>query len=201
MSLATLAFIVLTVLLPTQRAHSSCMMYDSSDDLLAFRSWIPQNNRISPLLMHRKKTLGINKVPATKKGVRAGRTNDRPGKEPRQSQSILHGETHNYDSQLNFAMLNARSVTNKTSGVIDFVLDNDLDVLGICETWLPEDYHAAIGELTSAAYSFTHKSELKVQVSPFRVRYQSFEFIEGNIISDSKSIQVAIIVHQALHPH
>jgi hypothetical protein len=38
--------------------------------------------------------------------------------------------------KLKYGLVNARSVNNKTEIVSDFIIEHDLDVLGITETWL-----------------------------------------------------------------
>ena len=55
---------------------------------------------------------------------------------------------------LKAALWNARSVRNKTVSVHDFVLENELDILFITESWLGRDDSVIIGELTPPMYSF-----------------------------------------------
>ena len=52
------------------------------------------------------------------------------------------------------ALWNARSTRNKTLSVYDFVLENNIDILFVTETWLCEDDPVIIGELTPPSYSF-----------------------------------------------
>ena len=52
-----------------------------------------------------------------------------------------------------FGFLNARSVRNKASEVNEFVTDNNIDILGVCETWLTQDDKAVISELTPVGYT------------------------------------------------
>ena len=40
------------------------------------------------------------------------------------------------NKQCSFRLLNCRSVCNKTDTIKDFVVDNDIDILAITETWL-----------------------------------------------------------------
>ena len=49
--------------------------------------------------------------------------------------------------------LNVRSLRNKTSAFSDFVLSNDLDVVGVTETWLrPSDTQGLMDEITPAGF-------------------------------------------------
>ena len=120
------------------------MPHYSSNELLAFRGSIMENKRISQTLMNHIRALGINRIPATRRGVRAGRTKKRPQ---------VDNQHHN---RVAFGMLNARSVRNKTSEVLEFMDDNHLDILGICETWLNDDDSAVIGELPQNRYKLEH---------------------------------------------
>ena len=42
-------------------------------------------------------------------------------------------------SQLNFCLLNARSVNNKTLEIKDYSIDKDVDLFAITESWLKAD--------------------------------------------------------------
>ena len=57
-----------------------------------------------------------------------------------------------------FSLLNARSVKNKRLLIKDWVVDNNIDILALTETWLQpnnKDDHI-IGDLTPTGYSFYH---------------------------------------------
>ena len=58
----------------------------------------------------------------------------------------------------NFCLLNTRSVKNKTMKVKDFVVDHDIDILAITETWLrPGNIDEVdIGTLCPSGYGFLH---------------------------------------------
>ena len=57
-----------------------------------------------------------------------------------------------------FSLLNARSVKNKRLLIKDWVVDNNIDILVLTETWLQPDNKDdhIIGELTPTGYSFYH---------------------------------------------
>ncbi len=60
--------------------------------------------------------------------------------------------------QFHFCLLNTRSVKNKIMKVKDFVVDHDIDILAITETWLrPGNVDEVdIGTLCSSGYRFLH---------------------------------------------
>ena len=62
------------------------------------------------------------------------------------------------NKQCSFHLLNCRLVCNKTDTIKDFVVDNDIDILAITETWLrPSNLDSlTIGDLTSTGYQFHH---------------------------------------------
>ena len=57
-----------------------------------------------------------------------------------------------------FSLLNARSDKNKRLLIKDWVVDNNIDLLALTETWLQPDNKDDhnIGELTPTGYSFYH---------------------------------------------
>ena len=54
-------------------------------------------------------------------------------------------------------LLNARSLRNKTSAFSDFVSSNDLDIIGVSETWLrPSDTQGLVDEITPEGFQLDH---------------------------------------------
>ena len=54
-------------------------------------------------------------------------------------------------------LLNARSLRNKTSAFNKFVSSNDLDIIGVIETWLrPSDTQGLMDEITPAGFQLHH---------------------------------------------
>ena len=54
-------------------------------------------------------------------------------------------------------LLNTRSLRNKTSAFGDFLLSNDLDMIGVTEAWLrPLDTQVLIDEITPAGFQLHH---------------------------------------------
>ena len=50
--------------------------------------------------------------------------------------------------------INAQSIRNKTTEFIEFSIENNLDVIAICETWLKPEDNVIIGNVIPAGYSF-----------------------------------------------
>lgn len=57
---------------------------------------------------------------------------------------------------VNFCLLNARSINDKTTIIKDFVVENNIDLLGVTETWLQSDAdnELIIRDLYPSGYSF-----------------------------------------------
>ena len=62
--------------------------------------------------------------------------------------------THQCSSSiaLDFCLLNTRG-SNKGDEIVEFVTDNDIDILAMTETWLKPDHVVARGDMTPAGYS------------------------------------------------
>ena len=58
---------------------------------------------------------------------------------------------------LNGCFLNIRSIRNKSTSFLEFVKDNNADLIAVTETWLrPEDTEGFISSITPPGYKFTH---------------------------------------------
>ena len=55
-------------------------------------------------------------------------------------------------------LINSRSVCNKTHMLVDHLMEHDIDVMCICETWLSstEKHRKVIGDLTPLGYNISH---------------------------------------------
>ena len=49
---------------------------------------------------------------------------------------------------------NAQSVRNKTTAIADFLLEKNVDILFLTETWPNQNDHVIIGEFALPGYSF-----------------------------------------------
>ena len=66
-----------------------------------------------------------------------------------------------YNSNSNsthLCIINAQSVCNKTAILEDYILEHNLDIIALMETWLSnsEKHKKTIGELTLPGYEFFH---------------------------------------------
>jgi len=59
---------------------------------------------------------------------------------------------------LNFAVFNSRSVRNKIESIIDHVVENDIGLCTVTETWLNDAHSVSIAQLSVAGYSFKNFS-------------------------------------------
>ena len=58
---------------------------------------------------------------------------------------------------LNGCLLNVRYIRNKSASFLEFVKDNNADLIAVTETWLrPEDTESFISSTTPPGYKFTH---------------------------------------------
>lgn len=65
----------------------------------------------------------------------------------------------NNASTVKFALVNCRSVRNKTEDIVDYITEHQLDLMALTETWLStgeRDKHI-IHELTPAGYTLLHR--------------------------------------------
>ena len=62
-----------------------------------------------------------------------------------------------FSRSLNGCLLNIRSIRNKSASFLEFVKDNNADLIAVTETWLrPEDTEGFISSITPPGYKFTH---------------------------------------------
>ncbi|ELT98964.1 hypothetical protein CAPTEDRAFT_186385 [Capitella teleta] len=114
-------------------------------------------------------------------------------------------------------VLNAQSIRNKTLSIMDHVLEKEIDILAITETWLREGDAALATELTPSGYVFQHitqeareeedhdrirrgggvgiliRKDIKHELVKKESSYQSFEMIEMKIYVQNKSIRIVNI--------
>ena len=60
--------------------------------------------------------------------------------------------------QMDFCLLNSRSIKNKVDALKDYTVDHDLDIFALTETWLTDCDNFSIGELCPTGYYFHHVS-------------------------------------------
>jgi hypothetical protein len=65
-------------------------------------------------------------------------------------------------------LFNARSVCNKVTDITEYLLDNDLDIMAITETWLKhdeQDNQITVGDLKPVGYELEHVPAQVVEVA------------------------------------
>ena len=108
-------------------------------------------------------------------------------------------------------MLNAHSLCNKASEFQDFISGNQLDLVGVSETWLTSYDDAVTAGISTSGYKFEHMpqpqpgNEVKVLASSVVIismsqatiamttLYDSFEVILATLITLNSSTIIAII--------
>ena len=80
--------------------------------------------------------------------------------------SILHKKLQKPEivnnSAIKFCCFNARSISNKSLAISQFVLSNKIDICAITETWLTQSSPASLlNELTPRGYEFIHHPRAK----------------------------------------
>lgn len=109
---------------------------------------------------------------------------------------------------LDFCLLNVRSVNRKGDQLVDFITENDLDIVALTETWLSPDDAVACGDMTPEGYTLHQeprahgkcgggvaivcKSNLSVKRAP-RVKAKTFESISTLVSSGTKSAHLVVI--------
>ena len=120
---------------------------------------------ISDEVYHKIKELGISKH---RRGRRAGRhvrkhiqivhsdhrTKQLKGSGGGVNSSNLVNIYFDCNTNLDIHYWNAQSIGNKTISVYEYLLDKDVDVFVITETWQGEEEPVIIGECTPSGYSF-----------------------------------------------
>ena len=97
---------------------------------------------------------------------------------------------------LNGCLLNVRSIRNKSASFLEFVKDNNADLIAVTETWLrPEDTESFISSITPPGYKFTHVPQNVKKgggVGFFIKEDLSFERVSKNSYQASESISIQI---------
>ena len=109
-------------------------------------------------------------------------------------------------NSINFAVLNARSVRNKTVYLRDFILDNKLDIFCITESWLCESDITIPSEIAPDGFSFAnfprkqgkgggiliiYRSSLKIKCNYEPVT--NFEAVNCKLILNDRTIDLLVV--------
>nr|XP_054766777.1 uncharacterized protein LOC129273930 [Lytechinus pictus] len=114
-----------------------------------------------------------------------------------------------FKTQAKFCFINSQSLRNKTTEFIEFVLDNKLDIVAICETWLKTGDDIVIGDITPTGYTFKHfprtnnkrggglallyKSTLNVRFPESIANPKAFEVFSAEIVSSTLSLLLVVV--------
>ena len=66
----------------------------------------------------------------------------------------------NQEKLLKVSLINARSICNKAAVIKDYIIEENLDILTITETWLGNTNNLAVGEIAPPGFSVIHKPRL-----------------------------------------
>lgn len=119
------------------------------------------------------------------------------------------------NSLLKVFLINARSVCNKSHEIADFIVEEDIDILLITETWLSkatESNRVVLGNLVPAGYSIHHipragrrgggvglvfKSSLDIKKQD-TASYTSFEHVEALLRAGNDCFRLSVIYRPPL---
>ena len=110
---------------------------------------------------------------------------------------------------MSLGLLNARSINNKALFIKDYVVDHQIDILGITETWTRSDGESnrVVNELSPRGYSFIHvprkkrsgggigllyNTSLKIERVDCN-SYASFEYLEVKLHTASTVVRVVVV--------
>ena len=186
-------------------------LYEIGNNIYNHRSFV-----VADVLDKRILELGISRK--TRRGVRAGSRKQRKISvlcTPFRPVAPYRGRGICYDnlkllprrdeSRLNFCSINTQSIRNKTIEFHEFVLQQNLDIVAISETWLRPDDNAIIAELTPVGFSFLHvprqgkqgggvgllyRSDISICQKNDHVQYVTFESIHMEVTCNSKSVRL-----------
>jgi hypothetical protein len=138
-------------------------------------------------------------------------------RKPRQNRGVTHanlvnlltGEGSAVQNTASVGLINARSVSNKAESIWSHIVDNDLDIVGITETWLAsgDTEDTKLDEITPDGYSnchiprpnrrgggvaIVHRSTLTRKLHTVHPA-KSFESIEVNLTCASSCVKLIVV--------
>ena len=117
-----------------------------------------------------------------------------------------------FDKQINVASINCRSVRNKANSIADYVIDKDVDICGLTETWLysGDADQKTLGDLTPNGYRIRHVPRLgkkgggvavlyrkTLRLNFVNNRFSSFECMQANFTT-SGSHCILLVVYRLI---
>ena len=181
------------------------------------------NYKLDTSIVSRARSLGISTKTKTHRGSKGSKSRiqkiistDRKTADSGQQGAKLSNLTHininreNFSKQklLKCASLNARSIRNKTLNINDTVVERDIDILFLSETWLgKDDDDAVIASIKPDGYDFIHhprlgqegggvailfRQSIKIQLQDHK-SYSTFESIEALATVKGHTIRISSI--------
>ncbi|XP_072017730.1 uncharacterized protein [Amphiura filiformis] len=103
------------------------------------RSFLKQQQPISTVISNRRVSTGLS----TERGVNFS--------------NLKTFQNHDLaPTKLNVCLWNVQSLRNKDVLFTDYILEHDIDVMLVTESWLKPDEHVVIGQCTPPGYEFLH---------------------------------------------
>ena len=121
-------------------------------------------------------------------------------------------KTHNHFNKnkmfnLNYGLLNARSVNNKTDSVVEFIVEHQLHILCITETWLQSNDNFTINSITPSGFDVISNPRLNkrgggvaviikndlIYKKLSNICFITFEVLMLQVTSSSKSFAIVTI--------
>ena len=96
-------------------------------------------------------------------------------------------------------MFNPRSVKKKSEAIVEFVVDNDIDVLTLTETWLTCNDTVAAGDITPQGYALHHVPRYGRRGGGIGVLYKAgFSLRVDNSYPETKTFEsTSVLMHSA----
>jgi exonuclease III len=204
----------------------------SKDFLFSIRDTLPAVPFLPQPVLSEIRSLELNSVVPTKRGKRAGKHSQHPiaihisnGSEKQDHHSTA-GNTVDYRNlisvstkftvisplkrnSLYFCLLNARSVHNKELQITDYIVSNNLNIVGITETWLGSDQYdqISVGNICPPGFTLLSSprlgrgggvailinSSIKHRLKSATSKPKSFEYIEIELQTDGCATNLAVI--------
>ena len=110
---------------------------------------------------------------------------------------------------LNGCLLNITSIRNKSASFLEFVKDNNADLIAVTETW-PDDAKSLISSITPPGYKFSHVPEnikkgggvgffIKEDLSYEQISKYNCQAFESTLIQISTEDAKGVIFHVLFH--
>ena len=96
--------------------------------------------------------------------------------------------------------LNVRSINNKTLCIREFIIDNNLDILFLCEAWLGTDYdETSISEFLPPGYKLLHQARINQRGGGVGIVYKGGLDVVKTDSSDGTTLLEYLTCRVSLH--